>query len=69
MQSHTIAINQFALVQYAAFTGGVCRASGGAYSRSLSRVNAPKAPLSRIFLLVFLRLFSPGFAADLAASR
>ena len=40
--------------------GGVCRASGGAYSRSYPRVNASKAPLSRIILRVFLRLFSPG---------
>ena len=65
MQSHTIAINQFALVQYAASVGGVWRSPGGAYSRSLSRVNASKAPLSRIFLRVFSRLFSPGLRLDL----
>jgi hypothetical protein len=69
MQSHTIAVNQFALVQYAASVGGVWRSPGGAYSRSYPGVNASKAPLSRIFLRAFLRLFSPGFAADLAAWR
>ena len=65
MESHTIAINQFTPVQYAALYRGVCWSPGRAYSRSLSRVNASKAPLSRIILRVFLRLFSPGLRLDL----